>query len=151
MSKTGKLLLLGMTPLAVGCVQNVAALYLGAFGLVMDIIGIVLLILWGYVAYRVSDPGKNPVMQSFLLCSFGLLMLVLALYRELIVGQYWFHIVGFAAQAYFLPLLSLISCIFIPVVQAFMPAVRPWPFYIVIWACMFAAGFAGCLRKRNGK
>ena len=93
--------------------------------------------------FEVSDPGRDPVMQAFLLSAFGLVMLALALYQELVAGQYWPGRVGFGTQMYFLPFLSLASSI----VNRFFS--RIWPDYIVVWLGIFLAGWAGCLAKQG--
>lgn len=152
MRKTWKLTALGLIPLAAGYILDAAMrylVYLPVTGRTLVLVEIGCLFLWGYLAYRVSAPEKNAITQAFLLCAVGLLMLALVLYQELIMGQYWPDIIGFSTQIYFLPLLTLASAVFTPVVQWFAPVIRIWPFYIAIWACMFAVSCAGCLRRRK--
>lgn len=151
MPKKLQLILLGIIPLVVGYILNYAILYLPISDLLMNILELGFLFLWGYLAYLVSAPEKNSVMQAFVLCAFGLLMLILVLYQELIIKQYWLNIFGFASQMYFLPFLTLVSTLLTFFVQLFMPAIRIWPFYAAIWICMFAVSCAGCLLKQKEK
>ncbi len=148
MSKSWKLILLGLIPLAVGYIMNYTLLQLPIPGVLLYVIEIGLLFLWGYLAYRVSAHDKNPVLQAFLMNSFGLLMLVLILYQELILGHFWHGMVGHATQIYFLPLLSLVARIMVFAIRAMAP-IRIWPFCVVIWISMFAVCYVGCVKKQK--
>ncbi len=149
MSNTAKLLGAGVLPLAVGFAFNYLILYLPLPGFLLLPIELALLVLWGYLAFKLSTPEKNPFAQSLMLCVFGLLMLALVLYQELCLGRYFANIVGFGTQMYFLPLLTLAAQITVPVMRSFMEVIRVWPAYIVVWILMFAASCAGCFLKRR--
>ena len=145
MSNTAKLLGAGVLPLAVGFAFNYLILYLPLPGFLLLPIELALLVLWGYLAFRLSVREKNPIGQAFLMCAFGLLILALVLYQELVLGQYWGNLVGFGTQMYFLPLLTLAATIARP----FMEVIRVWPIYILIWIGMFFVSCAGCFLKRR--
>lgn len=149
MSNTAKLLGVGILPLAVGFAFNYLILYLPLPGFLLLPIELALLVLLGCLAFKLSTPEKNPFAQSLMLCAFGLLMLALVLYQELVLGQYWGNLVGFGTQMYFLPLLTLAAQITVPVMRSFMEVIRVWPAYIVVWILMFAASCVGCFLKRR--
>ena len=96
MPKTVKLLCAGILPLIVGWIFHFLLLYSPLPIWFYRLAGLALLAGWAYLAYRLSDSGKNPVLQAFFLSAFGLLMLVLALYQEIGMGQYW---LGFRDRA----------------------------------------------------
>lgn len=147
MRKTIKLIFLGMIPLVVGYALNFAAPLLPVSGLILSVIEVGLLFLWGWLAYRASSPEKNSVVQALLLCSFGLLLLVLALYQELVMGQYWKNFIGSVTQIYFVPFLTIAAAALTSLVRLFLPTDQVWPFYVAIWGCMFAVSYAGCFIK----
>lgn len=152
MSAAKKLALCGFIPLILGYVFNFVMLNLHINGMLMLFVGAALLLLWGYLAYKVADAGKSCAIQALILNAVGLIMLLLVLYQEIVMGQYWSGFVGLAGQLYFLPLLSIASTVFTQIFNLFMPVVRIWPFYVAVWICMFAAGLIGCMKKRkNGQ
>ena len=144
MKHTGKLLTAGVLPLLVGYLLNFLLLRL-PFPLPLMLSGLVLLGLWGVLAYRLSDPGRRCFPQGLALCAFGLGMLALVLWQELALGEYWLNPVGFASQMYFLPALSAASAVMAP----FLKVVTPWPLYIGEWLSLLAVSCTGCLLKRR--
>ena len=145
MAKTRKLFLAGVLPLAGGYLQKfMMYLPLGAF---YQLVALALVVLWGYLAYRLSNLQKNPVVQSGMMCALGLLMLALVLYQELVLGHYWPNLIGTVTQVYFLPFLSAVSMVFLPVLSVLMPVIKMWPLYLCAWLCMFSACWIGCMVK----
>lgn len=142
MRRAVKLFCMGVLPLPIGFLLNYYILLgLPLYG--FSLIGAALLAAWGYMAFRVSDAGKSPMVQAFLLSAFGLLMLVLAVYQELVLGHYWPNRIGSGTQMYFLPFLSLA----LSVMGRFFS--RIWPGYIAVWLAIFFASWAGCRAKRG--
>ncbi|HBG39752.1 MAG TPA: hypothetical protein DDW58_11060, partial [Clostridiaceae bacterium] len=71
------------------------------------------------------------------------LVLLLNLYQEIILGQYWLNIFGAATQFYYLPLVNL-SAPFTFWSHDF------WTVYIIEFLLMFASYYAGAyLKKRS--
>ena len=146
MPKTVKLLCAGILPLIVGWIFHFLLLYSPLPIWFYRLAGLALLAGWAYLSYRLSDFGKNPVLQAFFLSAFGLLMLVLALYQEIGMGQYWLNLAGVSTQLYFLPVLTFAASVTAP----FKSITQVWPMYIVVWLFLFAAGCIGCYKKRSG-
>ncbi len=143
MLKAIKLIGFGIIPMVVGFLLNWLMMLLPIYGIVSILLAVVFLLLWGYFAFKLSNSRQNSILQAFLMCAFGLIMLALVLYQELAMGQYWINLMGFATQMFFLPCLSLASL----VVSPFMDVIRVWPMYIVIWAAMFIASCIGVFVK----
>ncbi len=137
----------GILPVVVGFIENwlLTSSPLGIPGFISRLLSLFLLILWGYSAFRLSDPAHNPIMQALWMCSFGLLMLILVLYQELVLGAYWRNIIGVGTQMFFLPWISLASAILLP----FTSGIRLWYLYIMIWVVLFLASSIGCFKKKR--
>lgn len=146
MMKTIKLICCGIIPMVVGFLFDRIIILLPIPHLLSMMLAIVLLFLWGYFAYKISTPERNSILQAFLMCGFGLIMLALVLYQELVLGSYFGNISGFATQVFFLPYLSIASA----VVSPFMKVIRIWPMYIVIWVAMFIISYIGFSAKKRG-
>ncbi len=147
MSGSLRLLGIGVLPLLAGLLFHFILCYLPIGGFLLCFMNLVLLLLWGYGAYRAADAAKSPVIQALALSAFGLLMLALALWQELVLWQYWPNFIGFGTQLYFLPFLTLASTLVTP----FSDVVRVWPMYILIWVWIFLISFIGCrLKRRKG-
>ena len=91
----------GALPLFLGFLLDRLLLAFPASGMVRVPLSVLLLFAWGYFAFRLSDSLQNAVLQAFLLCAFGLLMLALTLYQELVMGSYWGNILGYGTQMFF--------------------------------------------------
>ena len=72
-------------------------------------LGLLLLLAWGYLAFRLSDARKPLLPQALLMNTVALIMLMLSLVQALVVGAYWPNLAGMAPQIYFLPWASLAS------------------------------------------
>lgn len=146
MHKAMKLLGVGILPLILGFLFNWLMRLLPINRFVYILLGLLLLLIWGYCSFKLSDPAKNSILQAFFMCAFGLLMLILVLCQEVIFGAYWNNVIGLATQMFFLPWLSLATV----VVSPFMNVIKIWLMDIVIWISLFAASSAGCfLRQRR--
>ena len=144
MKHTGKLLTAGVLPLLVGYLLNFLLLRL-SFPAPPGLLELALLGLWGYWAYRLSDPGHGALRQGLALCAFGLGMLALVLWQELALGEYWRNPLGFASQMYFLPILSVPAAVLSP----FLKVVTTWPLYAGEWLSLLAVSCTGCLLMRR--
>ena len=134
----------GLLPLAAGYVFDFAILHLPAFFPLYFIVQLALLIGWGALAYKLSKDVPATACAA-LMCAFGLAMLALDLYQELVLNSYWLNIAGFAPQMYFLTLLTLFSRIMTP----FMSVIEAWPIYTAELAALFASALAGALLRRR--
>lgn len=140
-----KLIGVGILPLILGFLLNRLMWTLPITGFISISLGLLLLLAWGYCSFKLSNPIKSPILQAFLMCAFGLLILVLVLYQEIIRGAYWGNVIGLGTQVFFLPWLSLAFTVISP----FLNVVRVWPMYIVIWIGLFITSCVGCLMKQH--
>ena len=87
MKRNGILAAAGLLPLVAGYLVNGAMPSVPSIpGGIWCLLGGVLLILWGCLAYGLADPGRSALLQTFLLSAVGLGMLALVLYQELARG-----------------------------------------------------------------
>lgn len=143
MAKTVRLICVGILPLLAGFLLNWILSVFPIHGFVAGMVSVLLLIGWGYLACKLSDPDRSLLVQSVLMCAFGLVMLLLVLYQEIVLKAYWGNTFGSATQMFFLPWLTLASSVISPFVS------RVWPMYVLIWFGLFAASCAGCSLKRQ--
>lgn len=139
------LIAVGISPLFLGFLMNwlvQTAPSLFAFPTVLTVL---LLLAWGYCSYKLTTPAKNFLLQAFAMCAFGLVMLILAVYQELRMGEYWQNLIGLGSQFFFLPWISLGA----KIISIFARDIKIWPMYIVSWVCLFLASGIGCYIKRQ--
>lgn len=123
----------GVLPLLLGFLLNWSMLAFPITGLITQLLALLFLLMWGHLSFKLSTSAKSPILQAFLMCAFGLLMLALVLYQELVMGRYWGGLVGFGTQMFFLPWISLGFLVARPL----MSVVRLWPIYVLIWSGLF--------------
>ena len=147
-SRVAGLVGLGVLPLVLGFFYNWMLTTLPVRGILYLLLPVLLLVGWGYLSYRVASSSSNPFLQALLTCSFGLVILVLVLYQELAMGQYWGNLVGIATQFFFLPWISLASSV-MSLISPFVHSIRVWPLYVIIWIGLLAVSCFGCVKKRK--
>ena len=143
-----KLFLVGVFPLILGIAKNYLLPLLPISGFIMLLIDLLVLILWGYLSFKVATSEYNSVVQSVILCSFGLLMLGLVLYQELTMNGYFDNVIGFIPQMFFLPFISIPTMFILPNMDKIVLS----PIYIGVWICLFVVSNVGCYikcRKNN--
>ena len=143
------LILLGVLPLPLGYLLNYAMWHFSLSGTLLTGVNLLLLLLWGCLAYWFSSPKGNPLLQALLLCSVGLVVLVLVLFQEVVLERYWFNSVGIGSQMFFLPFISLGFTVSNPLASLLMSPIRMWPGYVAAWLLMLAAAWVGCYRKQR--
>lgn len=102
------LLLVGIIPFFIGYGMNY--LMLGPFAnmvLPYKLIGIAFLIAWFFVGRYSYKFVSSKKAATILGNSIAFIVLLLIIYQECILGQYWTTQVGLATQLYYLPLLGL--------------------------------------------
>lgn len=137
------LLFMGLLPFFLALSMN--ALLLRTMNLVLPYpwLGGAWLLLWGLLGCFTAGCAGSVKEASFLAHMIPLVVLLLLLYQELILGQYWFNFWGLATQLYYLPLLNIAFTL-----TAW--AHRVWPAYIASFALMYVAFYlGGCIRKRR--
>lgn len=150
MKKTTQLGFAGVLPLVIGKGLSLFML-LPITGWMLLPISTILYFLWYRLAYRLFDEHRNLFIQSFLMCAFGLFMLLLLLFQEFAVGHMWLNILGVSCQLYFLPGLSITSFILSPFLFSATEAVRFWPLYLCEWIILFILCLIGGLMKRRDR
>ncbi len=140
--KLSVLFAVGVLPLVVGVLLHFLVTFIPITGSLRILFDLTLLVLWGYLAYKFASSDVNFVLQAVVLSLFGLVVLALLLYQELVLGYYWPNIIGIGTQAFFLPWLSLSSAIVVPFFGS--ATITFVPIYAVAWCVMFASCCIGC-------
>ncbi|MCM1217183.1 MAG: hypothetical protein NC081_05400 [Roseburia sp.] len=138
-----RLLGVGALPLALGALLNFIMPFLSIPGYVLAIL---LLAAWGFMAFKLTNPAHNSGLQALSLCTFGLFVLLLALYQEFTIGGYWQNWIGAATQIFFLPWLPLGYSIATSIFPLTGP-IKLWPIYTAAWVILFIASWIGCAVK----
>ena len=137
------LLLLGGLPFAIGGWLNHIMLSSSNTLPPLFFIGIVCLILWGFIAFVAKsfiEENKEIVIRLNLIAA---VVLVLVTVQEVVLHAYWFNFVGVWSQLYYLPLLNVGFTL-----TSWSSSV--FPAYVVSFGLMVAATVVGC-RMRGKK
>ncbi|MDD3705069.1 MAG: hypothetical protein PHC45_03250 [Clostridiaceae bacterium] len=138
-----KLFLIGLIPFILGFIMNAIMMQNPNFNLPYKLIGVLSLVIWGFIGFKTCEFGKTSVESAMIVNLPAFLVLLLNLFQEIILGQYWFNIVGISTQFFYLPLINLsFSFTF------WSPYL--WTVYIVGFLLMFASYYIGAyLKKRS--
>lgn len=136
------LLLLGFIPFILGFMMNAIMMQNPNFILPYMAIGILSLVIWGFIGFKTCKFGKTSLESAIIANLPALLVLLLNLFQEIILGQYWTNIVGTSTQFFYLPLINLSS-----IFTSWSPYV--WPVYIVGFLLMFVSYYIGAYFKKR--
>jgi hypothetical protein len=137
------LFFLGLIPFALGFIINAIMTQNKDLLLPYKLIGIMCILFWGFIGFKTCEFGKTSLESAIIANLPAFLVLLLNLYQEIILGQYWLNIFGAATQFYYLPLVNL-SAPFTFWSHDF------WTVYIIEFLLMFASYYAGAyLKKRS--
>jgi len=140
--KTLKILLMGIIPILCGFLLHYIIIY---FHMVPTWLSVVLLFLWGVLAYKLFEPNDNKLIFSCMINGVGIVMLLLALFQELVLGRYWFNLAGTLPQMYFLPCLNAAEYI----VLIFTGEMLFPVYHIIEFILMFVVSILGCIVKEK--
>ena len=132
--------LLGFIPLFIGIIMNY--IIMQDVILSFNLIGFIFIILWIFVGYKTEGIEETPAKTSISIHIPAAFALILVLFQELILGQYWFNILGMLTQLFFLPLISIGSYL-----TFWTP--RIWPVYIVAFLIMLGSYYIGIRIKKR--
>ena len=132
--------LLGFIPLFIGIIMNY--IIMQDVILSFNLIGFIFIILWIFIGYKTEGIEETPGKSSISIHMPGAFALILVLFQEIILGQYWLNLLGLLSQLYFLPLISLGSYF-----TFWTP--RIWPVYIVAFLLMIGSYYIGIRIKKR--
>lgn len=137
------LFLLGLSPFLLGFIMNSVMMQNQNLILPYKLIGITFILFWGFIGFKTCGFGKTPLGSAVIANLPAFFVLILNLYQEIVLGQYWFNIFGIATQFYYLPLINLSSTF-----AFWTPYV--WVIYIAGFLLMLASYCTGVyLKKRS--
>lgn len=140
MKRNLKLFFIGTIPLWVGIVLNSI---LSMASMPIFIVSAFLMGCWCFISYKCAIGWEDLLPQAIWLNLFGFVMLVLALFQELILGGYWISYLGMATQLYFLPGLAFVTVL----IGRHMDVIALPPLYAAEMVCLFLTTLLGCWLK----
>ncbi|MEK4628490.1 MAG: hypothetical protein ABS944_16845 [Solibacillus sp.] len=138
------LFLIGIIPFVLGFLMNSWLIQNSNSILPLKLIGIILLIFWVLVGFITCKFDKTPYQSAVIIHSPALLVLLLIMYQDIILGQFWSNFFGLATQFYYLPLINISSFI---VGGGFY--VQMWTASLVAFLLMYGSYYLGCYFKKN--
>lgn len=101
------LFLLGLIPLVIGFIMNSWILDNPGSVLPFKLIGFIFLAFWVIVGF-IGFKFERTLLKSVVIAHLpALIMLLLIMYQEIILGQFWSNLLGMATQFYYLPLVNI--------------------------------------------
>ena len=140
MKRIVKLILIGTLPLWIGILLN-SILTVASMPIV--IVSAFFMGAWVYLSYKCTIGWQDLLPQVLWLNLFGFVMLILALFQELILGSYWMNYLGMATQLYFLPGLAFVSVL----VGRHMPVITLPAMYTAEMVALFLFSLLGSWLK----
>ena len=114
---------IGLLPILLGfCCSFLFALPVPFF-----LTNLLVIALWTWLCFRFSDPVSRLFPQFLRLCLPGAIILVLAIWQELVPGSALPDIVISASQFYFLSGITLAGRLLTP----FLRVITAWPYYVI--------------------
>ncbi len=139
--KKGRLFLLGFYPMAVGYLGNWLILRLQvASGTFMILYSLLFWTGWFVLSRMAAPKGGRTASVVFWLCLPSLVSLALVFYQEWVRNAYWFNVVGFASQMFFLPTIPLSTTLLFWSNSITMPPVYFVGFLLLFGVCWLGVG-----------
>ena len=140
------LFLLGLIPFVFGFLMNSWLMQNQNIVLASKLIGIIFLIFWILVGFITFKLEKTPLKSAIIINLPAFLILLLIIYQEIILAQYWSNIFGLATQFYYLPLINISSFL----ISIFLPLTSfgIWSESLIAFLLMFASYYLGCYLKK---
>ena len=148
--KAAKLIIIGVCPALAGCLLD-PAFRSASFLSNSTLMGMGMLVLWGVVAYLLTDRSRKTLPQVLLLNGFGIVMLGLNLLQSYLFGHYWMNPIGYISQVYFLLCLNGALKAFGSVFGAKSLPESVCDASMVTFVCMFLVSLAGSAIKQIAK
>lgn len=143
------LFLLGLTPLALGFWMNSWMMNNPNNMLPYKLIGIVFLVFWFVIGFKTCKFEETTLKSAAIVNLPALLMVILLIFQELILGQYWMNLFGTITQFYYLPLVN-ISASIEGIFGFFIPGlvIHMWSTFLIGFFLMLASYYLGSHFKR---
>ena len=139
------LFLIGFIPFVLGFLMNSWLMQNQNSVLPFKLIGILFLIFWVLVGFITCKFGKTPLKSAVIINLPAFLTLLIIIYQDIVLEQYWSNIVGSATQFYYLPLINISSSLemFLP-----LPTLHIWSVCLIAFLLMCASYYIGCYLKK---
>lgn len=140
------LLLIGLIPFVLGFLMNSWLMQHPNSILPFKLIGIIFLGFWVLVGFITCKFEKTPLKSAVIIHLPAFLVLILIMFQNIILGQYWSNLFGWAIQMYYLPLIN-ISNTLVRIVLFFTPT-HVWMLCLMAFILMFGSYYLGCNLKK---
>lgn len=146
--------MLGLIPFIIGFLMNQWIVKNPESVLPHKLISILFLAFWVLVGFTSSKFTKNLLKSSIIVNLPAFLMLLLNMYQQIIVGQYWTGAMGEFSQIYFLPLINITGSVveffmfFITFFTNQVHTISSWILSLTAFLLMFIAYYLGGYLRR---
>lgn len=140
------LFLIGLIPFVLGFLMNSWLMQNPNSVLPFKLIGIIFLVCWVLVGFITCKFDKTPLKSAVIIHLPAFLVLILIMFQNIILGQSWSNLFGWAIQMYYLPLIN-ISNTLVKIVL-FFTATHVWMMCLMSFILMFGSYYLGCNLKK---
>ena len=105
------LVLIGLIPFVLGFAMNSWLINNPNSILPFRLLGVLFLVLWVSVGFITCKYAKTPYHSAVILHLPALFVLLLIMYQDMVLEEYWSNLFGLATQFYYLPLINISSFI----------------------------------------
>ena len=106
------LFLIGLIPFVLGFAMNSWLMNNPNSILPFRLIGILFLVFWVWVGFITCKYAKTSYHSAVIIHLPAIFVLLLVMYQDMVLEEYWSNLLGLATQVYYLPLINLSSFIF---------------------------------------
>lgn len=137
------LFLIGIIPFMLGFLMNSWLIQNPNSILPFKLIGIIFLVFWILVGFITCKFEKTSYLSAVTIHLPAVLVLLLIMYQDMILGQFWPNMIGLATQFYYLPLTNISSFIFGGGLY-----VQMWTASVMAFLLMYGSYYLGCYLKK---
>ena len=141
------LVLIGLIPFGLGFAMNSWLMDNPNSILPFRLIGILFLVFWVSVGFITCKYAKTPYHSAVILHLPALFVLLLVMYQDIVLEEYWSNLLGLATQVYYLPLINLSSFIFSYTMTGGL-FVQMSTATVVAFLLMYGSYYVGCYFKK---
>jgi len=141
------LVLIGLIPFVLGFAMNSWLMNNPNSILPFRLLGILFLVFWVWVGFITCKYAKTPYHSAVILHLPAFLVLLLIMYQDIVLEEYWSNLLGLATQFYYLPLINISSFISSFIITGGL-YVQMSTAMIVAFLLMYGSYYVGCYFKK---
>ena len=141
------LVLIGLIPFVLGFAMNSWLIDNPNSILPFKPIGILFLVFWVWIGFIMCKYAETPYQSAVIIHLPALFVLLLVMYQDMVLEEYWSNLLGLATQVFYLPLINLSSFIFSYTMTGGL-YVQMSTSVIVAFLLMYGSYYVGCYLKK---